>query len=133
MDRRAVVEILLAHGADVRARSANGSTPLHLAAGRDHVEIARMLLDRDAQANSADNSGSTPLDEAAWRGHADMARLLIARGARVNVHNQETGATPLHRRRRRRLRTRPGRRDRARRSPTIQQHRRHRGTDGARR
>ena len=83
-------------GADLNAAYKNGSTSLHLAANRGHLEILGFLLDKGADVNSSDASGSTPLDEAAWKGHVEAARLLLKRGAKVNTRSEETGQTPLH-------------------------------------
>jgi ankyrin repeat protein len=58
-----------------------GRTPLHVAAVKDHKEIAEFLLAHGADVNAKDNSGDTPLHLANVVGHADVAALLRQHGA----------------------------------------------------
>ena len=41
---RAMIEMLVAHGAELGAQDANGETPLHVAAGRASAELIRVLV-----------------------------------------------------------------------------------------
>tara|TARA_R110002167_G_scaffold365278_1_gene589409 strand:- start:144 stop:1187 length:1044 start_codon:yes stop_codon:yes gene_type:complete len=53
---------LLARGADVGARIADGRTVLHLAADRNNgVKVIELLLQQGAELNARDNQGQTPL------------------------------------------------------------------------
>jgi cytohesin len=52
-----LVRALLAHGADPNARSDQGRTPLHFAAGQGDIECVRLLLARGASAAAPDESG----------------------------------------------------------------------------
>ncbi len=64
-----VVKALLAKGADVNARSANGWSPLlSAAAGKRGNEIIPILLDSGADARATDNGGENALMNA---GYAD--------------------------------------------------------------
>jgi ankyrin repeat protein len=83
----AVVELLVARGADVRARSKIGETALMDAAARGDLAAARLLLARGAEVNAADHRGYTPLLFAAqFDGDAaDLVRLLLDRGADVQA------------------------------------------------
>ena len=83
-----VVSVLIAMGADVRAESNDGGTPLHHAG---NVSIVSMLLSAGADVNARSNGGTTPLHGAV----ASVASALIAAGASVNVTNY-FGWTPLH-------------------------------------
>lgn len=80
--------ILLDRGeADVSGRSADGWTPLHLAAYFGHRETAAMLLDRgaDTAARSANDLDNTPLHAALAGGRDPVVELLVERGADVNA------------------------------------------------
>jgi ankyrin repeat protein len=56
-----LVKYLLAHGADVNARDANGRTPLHFAVNQRDVELMRVLLDARADPDAKDSAGETVL------------------------------------------------------------------------
>jgi uncharacterized protein len=90
-----IAEMLLARGADVRARSHNptGNTPLHAALAANHKMVAGLLLGADADVNAADAGGWRPLHLAAANSNLESMKLLIAQGADVNAPNGE-GVTP---------------------------------------
>jgi len=95
------VSLLLRHGADVNARSADLCTPLRLLCscdsrlGPEHSAfVMTMLLDARADANHADDTGTTPLIAASKRGPSDSIRQLIAFKAEPNQADHE-GYTPL--------------------------------------
>jgi ankyrin repeat protein len=101
----AVVKALVAHGADVDARSTRITfpkdrfglegvltilprgdwTPLMYAARDGAPEATRALLDAGAAINSVDPDGTTPLVRAIWNSHYDTARVLLERGADPNL------------------------------------------------
>jgi ankyrin repeat protein len=58
------VSLLIAAGADVRARNCYGSTPLHTAAASAMRQAAALLLGAGADVNAANNGGWTPLQYA---------------------------------------------------------------------
>jgi ankyrin repeat protein/peroxiredoxin len=91
-----VVEVLLDHGANVKALYKTSQSPLHLAAARGYGRIATLLIAHGADVNARDDTGATPLSEAAWTGETEMARLLISKGANASDVNPQTGMTPLH-------------------------------------
>ncbi|MCU1260373.1 MAG: Ankyrin, partial [Bryobacterales bacterium] len=89
------VRLLLAHGADVKARSKQGRTPLYLAAAKDgNSEIVKLLLEKDADATVRDATQSTPLAAAALANDLDTARILLASGADGNAKDAVSW-TPL--------------------------------------
>lgn len=101
--RRAMVELLLARGADANARDANGWTPLHqfrfpwwTPHDSDRVGIATALLARGAAVNAQNSQGETPLHCAAHAGAREVVAVLLARGADLNARDNQ-GRTPLHR------------------------------------
>lgn len=73
---RTLVAMLLDRGADVKARAAQGVTPLHLAASRGAADLVDALLARGADRAARLDDGRTPAAMAAERGHADLARSL---------------------------------------------------------
>src|SRR5690606_24219265 len=85
----AIVETLVAAGADVNARfgGAHSETPLHWAASCDDVAVLDKLLDlgADIEAPGAVIAGGTPLADAVAFGQWKAANRLIERGARANL------------------------------------------------
>jgi uncharacterized protein len=86
----AVVERLVAAGADVSARSQFSShteTPLHWAASSDDVAVLDALLDAgaDIDAPGAVLGGGSPLADACGFGNWTSARRLVERGARTRL------------------------------------------------
>ena len=74
----------------------NGVTPLHVAAGAGHKDVAELLLAYKADVNATNNSNETPLHCAAMAGRKDVAELLLANKANVNARGNDLGWTPLH-------------------------------------
>ena len=91
-----IVELLLAQGADVTARSRNpnGNTPLHAALAGNFKLVAGLLIGRGADVNATDAAGWQPLHLAAANNNMDAIAALIAQGADVSAANGE-GLTPL--------------------------------------
>ena len=73
----------------------NGYTPLHIAAKKNQVDIARLLLDHGAKPNCESKNGYTPLHLASQEGHTDIVELLVQRKADVNCR-AKPGLTPMH-------------------------------------
>ncbi|KAJ3179825.1 hypothetical protein HDU87_002393 [Geranomyces variabilis] len=85
-----VVDALLNAGADPSARDRYGQTPMHRAATRGWVRIARRLKeDTRAKVNVRDATGNTPLHVAAEDVQIDMIKYLLAEGADADVENKE--------------------------------------------
>ena len=91
-----IVELLVAHSADVLARSrgANGNTPLHAALAGNHKFVAGVLIGHGADVNAPDAQGWRPLHLAAANNNMDAIEALIAQGADVHAPNGEA-KTPL--------------------------------------
>jgi len=72
----------------------SGRTPLHLAASRGHLDVARLLVESGADVDARSEFGYTPLHVAAMEGYLDVARLLVESGADVDARDKK-GRTPL--------------------------------------
>ena len=77
----AVIEALLAAGADVNARSHDGKVPLHKAAVLADERIVQLLLDSGADTHATDCLG-TPADWARRFGRPQIAELIESRQER---------------------------------------------------
>ena len=86
------VRMLLAKGADPRARARKDSTPLHFAL---LPKITQALLEAGADVNALNTDNQSPLHLAAHHYSADIVKLLLAAGAEVNVPQHEKNLTPL--------------------------------------
>jgi len=95
-DNVVLVKLQLSEGADVNDLDLFG-TPLHVAASRNLVDIAKVLIDAGANLEAeavVSQKRDHPLHTAAFANAVKVAELLISRGAQVDVRNTE-GATPL--------------------------------------
>ena len=109
--QRDVLEMLLAHHADVEARDQRGWTPLHLAAHNHRKDIVKLLLEWHADPNARAKyrgysgwcSGGTPLhlalitageDGTTKEDRNETLRLLLGHHADPNARD-EKGQTPL--------------------------------------
>ena len=92
----AIVKFLvLDHSQHVDSRGFDvGSTALHLASGKGHVEVTRFLLDHGADGNARNMRKSTPLHEASIGRHAEVVRVLMERGVDVTAEDDD-GIDPV--------------------------------------
>ena len=99
--RRPLAELLVAHGADCRARNRRGAEPLHYAADANRsnpaaqAETIEYLVSIGAEPNAVDGRGVTPLHRAVRTRSLPAVRALLAGGASPTKPNK-TGSTPLH-------------------------------------
>jgi ankyrin repeat protein len=99
--RPAVAKLLVAHGADCRARNRRGAEPLHYAADANHwdptaqAKTIKYLLSLRADPNVLDKSGVTPLHRAVRTRSLPAVRALLDGGANPRAKNK-AGSTPLH-------------------------------------
>lgn len=85
---------LIDDGADVRAKSSDGTTALHWAAHNGEFDLLKRLLKAGADATARNDYGSTPVQEAAIRGDAEMLTALLKAGASAESPNDD-GETAL--------------------------------------
>jgi len=76
------------------ARTALGSTPLHLAATNPDSSALKALLAAGADVNARDNDGATPLHMAAYTLRSANAQLLLEGGADVSIKTH-AGRDPM--------------------------------------
>ena len=91
----AAAEKLVKAGADVKAKTIYGITPMHLAADNNYTPMIRLLLNAGADAESPNPDGETALHLAARAGNTEAAQLLLKAGARVDAREQFGEQTPL--------------------------------------
>lgn len=93
--QRGAVELLLRHGADVRAVARNdfGVTALHAALAGPDPDVARLLVAAGADVNARQSGNSTPLHSTAANGYLELTHLLLERGADPQARNA-AGRTP---------------------------------------
>ena len=99
--RRPVAELLVAHGANCRAKNRRGAEPLHYAADANHwspaaqAETIEYLSSAGADPNALDGSGVAPLHRAVRTRSLAAVRALLDAGADPRQPNK-SGSTPLH-------------------------------------
>jgi cytochrome c len=75
----------LTDGADVNAKYADGSTPLHFAAVVGRREVAELLIAEGADVNVKGGRGETPLDFAIKYKRTEIADLLHKHGGKTGA------------------------------------------------
>jgi ankyrin repeat protein len=99
--RRGVAELLVAHGADVRAKNRCGAGPLHYAADANRSDPVAQgdtiayLLSVGADPNALNKDGVAPLHRAVRTRSLPAVRALLDGGANPRLPNKG-GSTPLH-------------------------------------
>jgi ankyrin repeat protein len=103
---RDAMDMLLAAGADLNARSSSDEAPIHVIARVGHESAMRWLIEAGADLDCGNSLGQTPLHEACFPRHslseseenARCAMLLLAAGADVHARTTDgRSATALHR------------------------------------
>jgi len=89
------VRALLAKGADVQARDANGRSALMYAAENGDPTTVQALLTNGADVNARDWQGWTALIYAAENGDITTVQTLLAHKAHVNAKSEGSGWTAL--------------------------------------
>ena len=99
--RRSVAELLVAHGADCRAKNRRGAEPLHYAADANRwnptaqADVIEYLTSSGADPNAVDDAGVTPLHRAVRTRSLPAVLALVDGGANPRQPNK-AGSTPLH-------------------------------------
>ena len=91
---KAMVDLLVASGADINHRDTKGRTALHKAAEDALVDVAQVLISKGADVNCRDYESWTPLHYAIqWHGGRFMVGVLLFFGADSRIVNR-FGMTP---------------------------------------
>ena len=99
--RRDIAALLVAHGADCRAKNRRGAQPLHYAADANRWDpmaqgdTIEYLISVGADPNALDRSGVSPLHGAVRTRSLAAVRALMDGGADPRRPNR-SGSTPLH-------------------------------------
>ncbi len=95
----AMLKILIAHGAQINARSKEGYSALLIAAAASNPQAVKILLEHGAEVNVRSDDGFSALILAAGKvpGTKDIRSLmlLLEHGAEVNVYSSRN-ISPLH-------------------------------------
>ncbi|MFN6564992.1 MAG: ankyrin repeat domain-containing protein [Nostoc sp. ChiSLP01] len=89
-----IVQVLVAHQANLQARDCFGRDALCLACINGNLEVVQILIQAGVNINQQDYEGDTPLLMALRNAHIELAKFLIQSGADVNAKNNEHH-TPL--------------------------------------
>jgi ankyrin repeat protein len=106
-----MIDLIVAHGGDINARTKTNATPLHVAASIRVARIAgglqppkghddntrayaRLLNQKGIEIDIRDIKGCTPLHRAVNSGSLEKIALLIEKGADINA-KEERGHTPM--------------------------------------
>ena len=93
--KKAVINLLLAKGADVNAVSPNGGNALFFAITRGFRDLAMLLVEKGAELNSTNAGSQAIMLQVAYMGDVDLAKLMVLKGAKVEV-SDDNGSTVLH-------------------------------------
>jgi len=85
---------LIAKGADVHARSVDGTSALQWAVYNDDADLVERLIKAGADVSASNDYGANPMRQAATVADPVVIKALMKAGADVNAPNAE-GETPL--------------------------------------
>ena len=90
-----LLQAMLAHGANVHARTVHNYTALHYAAFSARIRTVKLLLQHKADVNAKDEWDTTPLMLVSRNQTIEVPHLLLTHGASVNAQDR-SGKTALH-------------------------------------
>jgi hypothetical protein len=87
--------LITGHAEDVNAKCRHGSTPLHAASLKGHVDVVRVLFDHGADINAQTDDGLVPLHIASYHGRPNVVQFLLEHEATVDARGTSR-YTPLY-------------------------------------
>ncbi|GAM84362.1 hypothetical protein ANO11243_023560 [Dothideomycetidae sp. 11243] len=91
----ALIDLLLAKGADPNMTTNAGQTALHFAASKSNLDACRKLVAHKASVRTKDKRGQLALHRAAAVGNVPIIKLLLDNRSPVNASDAD-GCTALH-------------------------------------
>ena len=91
-----LVELLLAHGADVNAGEVGNWRPLHEVSHTGHLPIAKLLYGAGADVNAVATGGWTCMHQASGNGHPQVVQFLLDNGADLFAVEDQHQLGALH-------------------------------------
>ena len=91
-DKKAVVALLLEHGAALELQQRQGTTALMFAAYAGNTLVVKRLLDAAADPGTRDNKGLRAEDYSRVRGHAPVSMMLAHRAEHPSAHELSESA-----------------------------------------
>ena len=97
-----VIKLLLDNGADLRATTLKGETPMHSAAEGDNLKIVKFLFEQGVEINNNSNDNKefskqrSPLQIAVLKQNYEIVEFLLENGANVNQKSEYQGETKTH-------------------------------------
>jgi len=92
---KAIIELLIKKGANIKATYDKRRTPLHYSAQNGKTEITSLLIEKGANIEAQDDYGKTPLHYSTQNRKPETTILLIEKGANIEAKDK-CGETPLH-------------------------------------
>ncbi|CCD24568.1 Nas6p NDAI_0D02540 [Naumovozyma dairenensis CBS 421] len=88
-------QLIEGRNVDLNLQTVQGTTPIHLAVSKKHLQICKFLLENGASVRIKDKQGQLPLHRAASIGSMGLVEMLCKEGrSPVNVKDKQ-GWTPL--------------------------------------
>jgi ankyrin repeat protein len=90
-----MIELLIAHGADVNAQNESGKTALMMAAFGGKLDIVKLLRSNEARYELKDSAGLSAIHYAVDSNNPEVVEYMLYDGADVNAKDNVNGWTPL--------------------------------------
>jgi ankyrin repeat protein len=89
-----LLEVIKIKKVDLNHKSNDGTTPLILSVGLEHLDMFKLLIEFGADINLSDNDGNLPIHIASHYGNEEMVDILIKKGTYL-FNKTSNGNLPL--------------------------------------